>query len=138
MAGVHRCGRNRIDTRRHDDLPEVQPRTAGYSSEYSFTDAAYAVHHRHDEGRGTNRTRVVPRDAKGLEHSVHFQECEVPAFSAQVDFAPSTNTGVFVITNAAADQGETPIVDVQLTAYKVLQILNGLLPTGGGPSGDQP
>jgi hypothetical protein len=63
---------------------------------------------------------------------------EVPAFSAQVDFAPSTNTGVFVITNAAADPGETPIVDVQLTAYKVLQILNGLLPTGGGPSGDQP
>jgi serine-type D-Ala-D-Ala carboxypeptidase/endopeptidase len=63
---------------------------------------------------------------------------EVPAFSAQVDFAPSTNTGVFVVTNAAADPEETPIVDVQLTAYKVLQILNGLLPTGGGPSGDQP
>lgn len=63
----------------------------------------------------------------------------VPAFSTQVDFAPSTTTGVLVLTNASADDpGAKKIVDVQTIASKILQIVNGLPPTDTGPSGDQP
>ena len=56
----------------------------------------------------------------------------VPGFSAQVDFAPSTGTGVVVLTNAAGN-----IVDVQRIASQTLQIINGLQPTAAGPSSDQ-
>jgi serine-type D-Ala-D-Ala carboxypeptidase/endopeptidase len=74
------------------------------------------------------------------DSSVQFisKNGEVPAFSTQVDFAPSTTTGVFVMTNASAAPEKTPLVDVKEIAYQVLQILNGVLPTSPGPSGDQP
>ena len=62
----------------------------------------------------------------------------VPSFSTQVDFAPSSTTGVLVLTNASADPGQKKIVDVQTIASKVLQIVNGLPPTDTCPSGDQP
>jgi serine-type D-Ala-D-Ala carboxypeptidase/endopeptidase len=62
----------------------------------------------------------------------------VPGFTTQIDFAPSTNTGVFVMANAAADPGQTPLVDVARIASQILQLINGILPTSPGPSGDQP
>jgi D-alanyl-D-alanine-carboxypeptidase/D-alanyl-D-alanine-endopeptidase len=60
----------------------------------------------------------------------------VPAFSTQIDFAPSTATGVFVLTNAG--EPINSIVDVGTIALQVLQIINSLSPTAAGPSGDQP
>jgi CubicO group peptidase (beta-lactamase class C family) len=60
----------------------------------------------------------------------------VPAFSAQIDFAPSTATGVFVLTNAG--EPTNSIVDVGTIALQVLQIINSLSPTAAGPGGDQP
>jgi serine-type D-Ala-D-Ala carboxypeptidase/endopeptidase len=62
----------------------------------------------------------------------------VPSFATQVDFAPSTSTGVFVLTNNSADAGAGKIVDVRTTAYKVLQIINGTTPTTPPDTSDQP
>jgi serine-type D-Ala-D-Ala carboxypeptidase/endopeptidase len=62
----------------------------------------------------------------------------VPAFATQIDFAPSTTTGVVVFTNASADKGVEELFDVQKTAYEVLQIINGAAPTGPPDTGDQP
>lgn len=62
----------------------------------------------------------------------------VPAFSTQIDFAPSTNTGVIVLANVSADKGVKKLVDVTTTASQVLQIINGLPVTSAGPSDDQP
>jgi serine-type D-Ala-D-Ala carboxypeptidase/endopeptidase len=59
----------------------------------------------------------------------------VPSFSAQVYFAPSTNTGAFVLANASGTSG---IVNVGPICCKVMQIINGLSPTDACASGDQP
>jgi CubicO group peptidase (beta-lactamase class C family) len=56
----------------------------------------------------------------------------VPGFDTQIDFAPSTSTGVFVLSNS------DKIVDVRTTASQVLQIINGLTPAPAAPTGDQP
>ena len=56
----------------------------------------------------------------------------VPSFNTQVEFAPSTSTGVFVLVNTSG------IIDVKTIASKVMQIINGLSPTEAGPSDDQP
>jgi serine-type D-Ala-D-Ala carboxypeptidase/endopeptidase len=61
----------------------------------------------------------------------------VPSFTTQIDFAPSTSTGVFVLTNTNADPGAGKIIDVRTTAYKVLQIINGASPSTPPATGDQ-
>jgi len=76
-----------------------------------------------------SRTKTVPIISKNGE---------VPGFTTQIDFAPSTRTGVFVMANVAGDPSQPKIVDVAGTAFKILQLINGILPTGRGPTGDQP
>jgi serine-type D-Ala-D-Ala carboxypeptidase/endopeptidase len=56
----------------------------------------------------------------------------VPGFSTQVDFAPSTGTGVFVLTNTMG------IINTQTIGMQVMQLINGLTPTTASPIGDQP
>ncbi|HKD66333.1 MAG TPA: serine hydrolase [Candidatus Binataceae bacterium] len=62
----------------------------------------------------------------------------VPAFTTQVDLAPSTGTGVFVLTNVASDKGADRIVDVRTIAYQVLQIINKSTPTTPPDTSDEP
>ena len=61
----------------------------------------------------------------------------VPAFSARIYFAPATVTGVVVLTNSSHEKDIDPIVDIGTIALQVLQIINGLMPTAAGPTGDQ-
>jgi CubicO group peptidase (beta-lactamase class C family) len=56
----------------------------------------------------------------------------VPAFHTQMFLAPSTTTGVFVLTNAPS------FVNPGMIGSQVLQIINGLPATAAAPTGDQP
>jgi serine-type D-Ala-D-Ala carboxypeptidase/endopeptidase len=62
----------------------------------------------------------------------------VQGFATQIEIAPSTATGVLVLTNITTGKGQGKTIDVQKIASQILQIINGLSPTEPAPSDDQP
>jgi D-alanyl-D-alanine-carboxypeptidase/D-alanyl-D-alanine-endopeptidase len=73
---------------------------------------------------------------KGSNIQVISKNGGVPAFTSEIEFAPSSTTGVMVLSNSGT--GAEKIVDVETIAYQVLQIINGLPVTAPSASGDQP